>query len=151
MVSNTLTGKVSPIGDGLSLLIATVFATATVTTRRHRSIRMVPATTLGVGMAMIISGFLARDYLVSWSDLGWLSAFGALNLGLGLALFSFGARMLPAAVAALVGVLEPVLGPIWVWLIHGEVPNDRTLLGGAVVFAALLAHLLYEFKTSRRA
>jgi drug/metabolite transporter (DMT)-like permease len=150
MVSNTLTGKVSPIGDGLSLLIAMVFAIATVTTRRHRSIRMVPATTLAVGMAMIISGFLAKGYLVSWSDFAWLSAFGALNLGLGLALFSFGARMLPAAVAALVGVLEPVLGPIWVWLVHGEVPNDRTLLGGAVVFTALLAHLLFEFKTARR-
>lgn len=150
MVSNTLTGKVSPIGDGLSLLIATVFAIATVTTRRHRSIRMVPATTLAVGLAMIASGFMAKDYIVSWSDFAWLSAFGALNLGLGLALFSFGARMLPAAIAALVGVLEPVLGPIWVWLVHGEVPNDRTLLGGAVVFTALLAHLLYEFRTARR-
>jgi drug/metabolite transporter (DMT)-like permease len=150
MVSNTLTGKVSPIGDGLSLLIAMVFAIATVTTRRYSGIRMVPATTLAVGLAMVVSGFMARDFLVSWSDFAWLSAFGAINLGLGLALFTFGARMLPAAIAALVGVLEPVLGPIWVWLVHGEIPNDRTLLGGAVVFAALLAHLLYEFKTARR-
>lgn len=150
MVSNTLTGKVSPIGDGLSLLIATVFAIATVTTRRYSGIRMVPATTLAVFMAMLISGALATDYLVTWSDFAWLSAFGAINLGLGLALFSFGARMLPAAIAALVGVLEPVLGPIWVWLVHGEIPNDRTVLGGGVVFVALLAHLLFEFKSSRR-
>jgi drug/metabolite transporter (DMT)-like permease len=121
-----------------------------VTTRRHRDIRMVPGTTLAVGLAMCIAAVFAKGFLVSWSDLAWLAAFGALNLGLGLALFSFGARMLPAAVAALVGVLEPVLGPVWVWLVHGEVPNDRTLLGGAVVFAALLAHLAYEFRSSRR-
>jgi drug/metabolite transporter (DMT)-like permease len=150
MVSNTLTGKLSPIGDGLSLIIALAFAIATVTTRRYKGIRMVPGMTLAVFMAMIISGFLAKDYLVTWSDFAWLSAFGAINLGLGLALFSFGARMLPAAVAALVGVLEPVLGPIWVWLVHGEIPNNRTMLGGAVVFVALVAHLLYEFKTARR-
>jgi drug/metabolite transporter (DMT)-like permease len=150
MVSNTLTGKVSPIGDSLSLLIAMAFAVATVTTRRHSGIRMVPANTLAVGVAMVVSVFFARTFVVSWLDLAWLAAFGALNLGLGLALFSFGARILPAAVAALVGVLEPVLGPVWVWLVHGEVPDNRTLLGGAVVFAALVAHLFYEFRSARR-
>lgn len=150
MVSNTFTGKVSPVGDGLSLLIALAFAIATVTTRRHRGIRMVPANTLAVGVAMLVSAYMAKVYIVSWSDFAWLVAFGGLNLGLGLALFSYGARMLPAAVAALVGVLEPVLGPIWVWLVHGEVPDQRTLLGGAVVFSALLAHLAFEFHRARR-
>jgi drug/metabolite transporter (DMT)-like permease len=150
MVSNTFTGKVSPIGDGLALLIAFVFAIATVTTRRHRNIRMVPANTLAVFVAMIISAIMAKNYIVSWTDLTWLAAFGALNLGAGLALFSFGARLLPAALAALVGTLEPVLGPLWVWLIHGEVPDNRTLLGGGIVFAALLLHLLYELRPKRR-
>ncbi len=150
MVSNTFTGKVSPIGDSLALLIAMVFAIATVTTRRHRSIRMVPANTLAVTVAMCVSAFMAKGFIVSWADFAWLAAFGALNLGLGLALFSFGARLLPAAVAALVGVLEPILGPIWVWLVHGEIPDDRTLIGGAVVFAALVAHLSFEFRGARR-
>jgi drug/metabolite transporter (DMT)-like permease len=150
MVSNTFTGKVSPIGDGLALLIATVFAIATVTTRRHRDIRMVPANTLAVFIAMCISGLLASNYIVSWTDLAWLAAFGALNLGAGLALFSYGARMLPAALAALVGTLEPVLGPIWVWLIHAEVPDSRTLTGGGIVFFALFIHLLYEFRSKAR-
>jgi drug/metabolite transporter (DMT)-like permease len=151
MVSNSFSGKLSPIGDGLALLIASVFAIATVTTRRHRNIRMVPANTLAVGVAMVISGFLASNYIVSWSDLAWLAAFGALNLGAGLALFSFGARLIPATIAALVGTLEPVLGPIWVWLIHNEVPDDRTLLGGGIVFAALILHLAYEFRAKRQA
>jgi drug/metabolite transporter (DMT)-like permease len=151
MVSNTMTGKVSPIGDGLSLIIALAFAIATVTTRRHRGIRMVPANTLGVFIALCVSAFLARNFIVSWADMGWLAAFGAINLGLGLALFSTGARLLPAAMAALVGVMEPVLGPIWVWLVHGEVPDQRTLLGGAVVFAALVAHLLYEGLQAKKA
>jgi drug/metabolite transporter (DMT)-like permease len=151
MVSNTFTGKVSPIGDGLALLIAIVFAVATVTTRRHQKIRMVPANTLAVAVAMVISAFMVKQFIVSWPDFAWLAAFGALNLGLGLALFSFGARMLPAAAAALVGVLEPVFGPIWVWLVHGEVPDQRTLIGGAVVFAALVAHLAFEFHAPRQA
>jgi drug/metabolite transporter (DMT)-like permease len=151
MVSNTLTGKVSPVGDGLSLLIAFVFAVATVTTRRNRDVRMVPANALAVFVACIVSLALAKDILVSWADLLWLSAFGAVNLGAGLALFSFGARMLPAALAALIGTLEPVLGPIWVWLVHGETPDARTLIGGLIVFLALLMHLAFEWQRSRRA
>jgi drug/metabolite transporter (DMT)-like permease len=81
---------------------------------------------------------------VSAIDYGWLVAFGALNLGLGLVMFTTGVRLLPAALAALVGTLEPVLGPLWVWLIHNEIPSERTLIGGSVVFAALLAHLLWD-------
>jgi drug/metabolite transporter (DMT)-like permease len=94
---------------------------------------------------------MARVYIVTWADLAWLAAFGALNLGLGLALFSYGARLLPAAIAALVGTLEPVLGPLWVWLVHGEVPAHRTLIGGGIVFAALLAHLAHEWRLQQRA
>ena len=51
--------------------------------------------------------------------------------------------------AALVGAVEPVLGPIWVWLIHAEVSGTRTLIGGGIVFAALFVHLLTEWWRSQ--
>lgn len=144
MVSETLTGNVSPIGDGLSLLIALLFATATVLTRRHHEVRMTPAVTLGILIAMTAAAIMGGARSVTTPDLLWLVAFGALNLGAGLAAFALGARLIPAAIAALVGTFEPVLGPIWVWLIHGEVPSERTIIGGSIVFAALLTHLLVD-------
>jgi drug/metabolite transporter (DMT)-like permease len=61
-------------------------------------------------------------------------------------MFVTGARLVPAALAALVSTLEPVLGPVWVWLIHGEVPGARTLVGGAIVFAALFTHILNDWR-----
>jgi drug/metabolite transporter (DMT)-like permease len=145
MVSETLTGKVSPIGDGLSLLIALLFATATVLTRRHHEVRMTPAVTLGILIALIAAAIMGGAQSVTTPDFLWLVAFGAANLGAGLAAFALGARLIPAAIAALVGTLEPVLGPVWVWLIHGEIPSDRTIIGGSIVFAALLVHLLVDF------
>jgi drug/metabolite transporter (DMT)-like permease len=151
MVSESFTGKVSPIGDGLALLISVLFAIATVITRRHSEVRMAPAVCLGTIIAACVSGPLAGHYAVSPADLGWLVAFGAINLGLGLAMFTTGVRLLPAALAALVGTLEPVFGPIWVWLVHNEVPSARTLMGGAVVFAALLIHLLMDWQRQSRA
>ena len=151
MVSDSFSGKVSPVGDGLALLISVLFATATVITRRHANVRMAPAVCTGVTLATIVSASLAGTYLVTPADFAWLVAFGAINLGLGLAMFVTGARLIPAAVAALVGTLEPVLGPIWVWLVHHEVPSGRTLLGGTVVFAALLTHLLLDWLRQSRA
>lgn len=151
MVSDSFSGKVSPIGDGLALLISVAFAIATVITRRHAHVRMSPAVCLGVAIAAVVSGSLASGYFVTAADFAWLFAFGAVNLGLGLAMFVTGARLIPAALAALVGTLEPVLGPIWVWLVHDEVPSSRTLLGGSVVFAALIIHLLMDWRRQSRA
>ena len=150
MVSESLDGAVSPIGDGLALLIAVMFSIATVITRRFASVRMTPATCLGTLLAAGFAASQASTFAVSASDMGFLFAFGVVNLGLGLAFFATGARLIPAAVAALLGTFEPILGPIWVWLVHSEVPSGRTILGGAVVVTALLVHIGLEFKRQTR-
>lgn len=149
MVSDSFDGKVSPIGDGLALLIAVVFALATVITRRFAHVRMTPATVLGTLIAAGWALTQADALAVPASDMGFLFAFGALNLGLGLALFATGARRVPAAVAALLGTFETMLGPVWVWLVHGEVPSGTTLAGGAVVLVALLTHVVLQFRQTR--
>jgi drug/metabolite transporter (DMT)-like permease len=150
MVSDSFAANVSFIGDGLALLIAVVFAAATVITRRYSDVRMTPAVCLGV---IIGAGFgiaLAQTLVVSGRDLGLLVLFGAFNLGLGLAMFVTGARLIPSALAALISTMEPVFGPIWVWLLHAEVPAPRTLAGGALVFLALIGHILWQWHKSRR-
>ena len=150
MVSESFGGDVSPVGDGLALLIAVSFASSTVITRRFAHVRMTPAVCLGAILAGGFAALQAGSLAVSIRDMGLLFAFGTLNLGLGLACFAFGARLIPAALAALFGTLEPVLGPVWVWLVHGEVPSARTIAGGTVVFLALLTHLSLEFRRQQR-
>lgn len=150
MVSESFSGKVSPVGDGLSLLIAVMFATATVVTRRFAHVRMTPATCLGAIISGVAAALLAGSLVTSTHDAGFLFAFGVINLGLGLACFASGARLIPAALAALLGTLEPVLAPIWVWLVHNEVPSARTIAGGTVVFLALMTHLTLEFRRQQR-
>lgn len=151
MVSDSLAEKVSFVGDGLAVLNVVVYASAIVITRRHAHIRMTPAVCFAMMLAVGISAGLAGGLAVGPADLALLFAFGALNLGLGLALFVTGTRLLAAAVTALIGTLEPVLGPLWVWLSHGEEPGTRTLAGGSVVVAALFAHLLVEWWHQKRA
>lgn len=150
MVSDSFAANVSFIGDGLALLIAIVFAAATVITRRYSGVRMTPAVCLGVIIGTLVGVSLSSGLIVSARDFGLLFLFGAFNLGLGMAMFATGARLIPSALAALISTMEPVFGPIWVWLIHAEVPAPRTLMGGGVVFLALICHILWQWRQSRR-
>jgi drug/metabolite transporter (DMT)-like permease len=150
MVWDSLSATASLVGNGFAMLIAVAFALATVITRRYAQVRMTPAACLASILAAGVSAALARNYAVSQADMILLFAFGALNLGLGLAFFVTGARLIPSAVAALIGTLEPVLGPVWVWLFHGETPSERTLVGGTLIVLALLAHLGWQLRSHRR-
>lgn len=148
MVSDGSGTPGSLAGNLLAVLICFVFAIAVVVTRRHSGVRMTPAVILATALAAMIAFTQSGDLGVSRLDMAWLFAFGALNLGLGMALFVTGARLIPAANSALLGTLETVLGPIWVWLVHGEALSKVTLAGGFIVLAALMAHFYIE---SRRA
>lgn len=144
MVSGSLTGTVSPVGDALALLIALVFSCATIITRRFSHVRMTPAVFTGAVLACSVAATQAEGLAVSSTDLGILFVFGAFNFGLGLALFVTGARLVPSALAALLSTAETVLGPLWVAIFQAEVPGVRTIIGGSIVLAALLGYLGLE-------
>ena len=59
-------------------------------------------------------------------------------MGLGLVFLSLGARLIPAAEAALITQLENVLGPLWVWLAGIERPPAATVVGGVIVICAVV-------------
>jgi DME family drug/metabolite transporter len=75
---------------------------------------------------------------VTASDWRIFFLLGVFQMGLGLALLTVGARLLPPAEVALLSLLEVVLGPLWVWLAYGEKPAATTLVGGAVVTMAIV-------------
>jgi Predicted permeases len=150
MVSGSLGGDISLIGNGLALMIAVVFAVTTVVTRRYPHVRMTPAACVGSLIAATIGASMAGVWIVSPSDFGRLFAFGALNLGLGMAMFVTGARMIPAALAALLGTMETMLAPVWVALLHNEIPDLRTVVGGTVILVALVTYLAFEMRRQGR-
>lgn len=76
---------------------------------------------------------------------------GIVQIGLAYTLFtvamSRGVRSLDAGI---VGYVEPVLNPIWVFLVLGERPTSWALLGGGIIVVAVVAHTLVEAKRGRR-
>jgi drug/metabolite transporter (DMT)-like permease len=138
-------------GDLLAFTVALAFAAATVILRRHRHIQMLPAAALSAALASLVTAFSSRPGAAGAGDLLLLALFGSGQLGLGMILFTTGARRIPVAEAALIGVLESVLGPVWVWLAIGENPGLLSLVGGAIVLAALAGHTLADLRLEWRA
>jgi drug/metabolite transporter (DMT)-like permease len=137
-------------GDLLAILMAVSFAVATVLVRRHPAIQMTPAAALSTALTGLIALPLADPFAISARDFALLAFFGVGQFGAGFLLFMTGARLLPAAETALIGMLETVLGPLWVWLILSERPTSATLTGGALIFAALTINTALDLLKPRQ-
>ena len=148
MVWSQLDQEGSLLGDFFAFLIAVFYASAIVTTRRHPTIRMTPAAFTGAVVGFVASLPLAAPLAVGFHDFALLMLFGSCQLGVGLALFVTGARMIPAAVSGLLSMIEPILGPVWVWLAFGERPADTTLVGGAIVILSVAANTVLDARSA---
>ena len=62
---------------------------------------------------------------------------GVVQLGIPYVLYSLIIKKLKAIEAVLIQTLEPVLNPLWVLLIIGEVPGQWALLGGVIVISTV--------------
>ena len=62
----------------------------------------------------------------------WLGVF---QIGLAYLCVSRGIGGVSAFEASLLFLVEPVLNPVWAWLVHGEVPGDLALFGGVLILA----------------
>lgn len=90
-------------------------------------------------MAMLIIGF-PSVFKETWTVTNWLiiAYLGLFQIGLAFALFSMGIKHIPALEANLVGTLEPILNPVWVFLFLGESMGHFALLGGLVVLLGVV-------------
>lgn len=105
--------------------------------RTGAHVDLVPAVLLGALIAMAVTLPFAWPLSASAHDLAILAALGALQLGLPCMLMVGATRHLAPHEIGLLGLLEVVLGPLWVWIGVGESPTPSTLQGGALVLGAL--------------
>ncbi len=75
---------------------------------------------------------------------------GVVQIGVAYTLFTVAmARGVRSLDAGIVGYIEPVLNPIWVFLVIGERPTRWALIGGAIIVVAVVVHTLWEAKRDR--
>lgn len=92
-----------------------------------------------LGCALILLPFCIAQDILHWPiwKLGVVWATGAVQLAVPYVLFQLALRRVNPVDASLLILLEPVLNPVWVWLVVGERPGTPTFAGGAVILIAL--------------
>jgi len=92
-------------------------------------------------VALVVAWPLAPGRPVGWAVVAFL---GVCQLGVP---YVFLARAIPRVRALEVGLfmlIEPVLNPVWAWLVHGERPGPATLVGGALILGATVVRSVVD-------
>lgn len=104
----------------------------------------------GSGAAAVVAGNVLAFVVglpFAW-PVAWVSAgdaliivyLGVVQIALAYAFLTRAMRHVPALEAALLLSIEPVLNPVWAWLVHGEVPSMFAILGGGIILVATILH-----------
>jgi len=115
--------------------------------RMRKRVDFIPSVFLGGTLSALAMLPLALPFQSDLRDIALLALLGFFQLGLPCMFLVVVARRLPAHEVALLALLEVVFGTLWAWLGAGETPTSATLIGGAVVLAALV---LNEVAATRR-
>jgi drug/metabolite transporter (DMT)-like permease len=133
------------LGDALAAAGTITQALATVAIRRNPTVTMLPMVWLAQILSVVVALPLAqhlgdlslRDYLVA-------AGFGLGPMTLGIALYVAGSSLIAASLSSLIGIAEGPFGAFWAWIGVGEVPTTATVIGGAVVLAAVVGRVMLE-------
>ena len=116
--------------------------------RDGRARELLPATALAGLLAALFSIPMIDSFALNHADLFVSLCFGSVQIGAGFILITLATQIVPAAQVALLSLTETALAPLWVWLVFTETPGANTLLGGAIILAAVLYNGIVELRSS---
>ena len=138
------------LGDLMAVIMTVLSAVYLVMLRKFRDTPTVWAGAVS-GFLLFGFGWIVSDPMsVTGADMAYLCAFGV-AFAVAAILWTEGARLVPAAEAGLLGTAEVPFAILFAWMIVGEIPPKPSLVGGAVVLAAVLAHAYLDLKDARSA
>jgi drug/metabolite transporter, DME family len=109
---------------------------------------------ISAGVLLLPTGLRAstgiEQFAIGWWNLTLVVVMGAVQLTLGLILFTIGSRSVPAAQLSLIALVEPTLSPLWAWLVAKELPPIWTFIGGAVILGAIVIQALFSVTQESR-
>ena len=99
-------------------------------------------------LATMAAALPIRD--ASAADWAAVSFLGIFQIAVAYIFLVRGVRSVGALEASLLILLEPVLSPVWAWIVHGEQPADLALLGGAVIVTATAVYTVWGEKPTQQ-
>ena len=137
-------GEPEMAGVLLALASGVLFAAYMINLRQAQQAGLVYLTWINNGVcALLLFALVSARLAVAPTELVLLAVMGAVQLGLPYFLFSKGLQTLTLQEASLIALIEPVVNPLWVAVIVGEIPSSATLSGGAMILLGLALRYLW--------
>lgn len=133
-------------GDLASFVMVLSFAALVILARRHKTMSMAAHSVLSSLLCVAIAFPLSDFSAVTWRDLALLFILGSITIGVANVLYMRGVARIPAAEAGLIGLLDTIIAPLWVFMIFSEQPAYGAIIGGAIVLAAVVYQIVGEGK-----
>ena len=67
---------------------------------------------------------------------------GVFQIAMAYAFFASGLKLIIAVEASIISMIEPAFNPVWVFPGYGKVPAITSILGGLLIFVAIVARTL---------
>ncbi len=138
MISLDSAGEPEMAGILLAILSGMMFAAYMINLRRTQSVGPVYLTWINnVACALLLLWLVKSQLALSRDEILILAVMGAVQLGLPYFIFSKGLQTISLQEASLIALIEPVLNPLWVALVVGEIPSSATIAGGVMILVGL--------------
>jgi len=142
LAANVFWGNVAALVSGL------FFGLYFILLRHPRSLQKNPALSVFYGNILIVLLMLPLilnrpPAQINTNDILAILFLGIFQIGIAYVLFTNGvAGGVRSLDASIIGFVEPLLNPIWVFLIIGERPSIWAIIGGAIIIAAVVFHTI---------
>ena len=138
IISLDSAGEAEMAGVALALLSGVLFAGYMINLQRTQKIAPVYLTWVNnLVCAFLVFWVVQAQLTLTVNQTLTLAVMGGVQLGAPYYLFSKGLQTVALPEASLIALIEPVLNPLWVALIVGELPSTATVCGGAMVLFGL--------------
>ena len=126
------------MGNLIAVLSGVFLAGVTISLRYQKDESPVETTLLGHLLTVLIGLPFIFGVTFSFQDIIGIFILGVFQLGLAYILYAKAIKHLTALETILIMFLEPILNPLWVFMVIGERPSDVALIGGTVVLVTVL-------------
>lgn len=139
-------GNFIAICSGLFMAIMFVFNGKLDLDARMTGILVAHLLTATIGLPI---GFATYETVITQQDIMLILLLGVVQLGIPYVLYALAASKISPLSCSLIGMIEPLLNPIWVAIFYGEIPGLFAVLGGVIVIVSVLVHNIWDEKQSK--
>ena len=139
-------GNLVAICSGLFMAVMFIFNGRLNLSERMTGILIAHLLTATIGLPI---GFVTYETIITGQDILLIFVLGIVQLGIPYVLYALAASKISPLSCSLIGMIEPLLNPLWVAIFYGEVPGLFALLGGAVVITSVIFYNVWDEKQSK--